>query len=84
MVKRVTREATPEFALERYTQQGWPDATFGRLGVVQTSFDDDVTDIIVQANGKIMAAGASNVATGRANEGLALARFVGGPPAWRS
>lgn len=50
------------FALARYNQQGLPDSTFGTNGIVVTDVITDTPDIlqsmVIQPDGKIIAAGA--------------------------
>ncbi|MGH2655010.1 MAG: hypothetical protein ACRDHV_11790 [Actinomycetota bacterium] len=62
------------FALVRYKGDGTLDGTFGEDGVVTTNFTrghDAVRDVLIQADGRIVAAGRARGAAGR----FALARY---------
>ena len=67
------------FAVARFTSNGSPDATFGSSGSVTTfingssDFDDVANAVVLQPNGKIVAAGRS--ADADTNHTFALARF---------
>lgn len=53
-----------DFAVARYNKNGSPDTSFSRDGKVTTDFgvgDDEAYSIMVQADGKILLAGTSNV-----------------------
>jgi uncharacterized delta-60 repeat protein len=66
-----------QFALVRFTSLGTLDSSFGKGGVVTTSFGrtDSIAAIVLQADGKIVAAGNSlNVTNG--NNAFALARYI--------
>lgn len=66
-----------DFAILRYNNQGGLDATFGNGGKVRTDFIggfDEADAVAIQADGKIIAAGAAEVFNGNAFE-LALARY---------
>jgi hypothetical protein len=69
------------FALARYNTDGSLDTSFGRRGRVTTHFDADSHDVAnalaLQADGKIVAAGSSNV-TGSGD--FALARYFASGP----
>ncbi len=60
-----TNIAEPSFMfLERYTANGTPDTTFGNNGrVVITDFHERLTDLAIQTDGKIIAAGNAVVRT---------------------
>lgn len=62
------------FALARFNANGALDATFGTGGIVTTDFgvSAEATSAVVQADGKIVAAGYANLDGG---ESFALARF---------
>jgi uncharacterized delta-60 repeat protein len=70
------------FALARYRKTGQPDSSFGGDGTVLTSFrrrsgrrhDDTGTDVAIQANGRIVAAGSSR-AFGQDHD-FAVARYL--------
>jgi uncharacterized delta-60 repeat protein len=65
------------FALARYNQDGSLDPTFGTGGQVITDFtagEDVIQSIVLQSDGKIVAAGHSNF-TGGSTEDFALARY---------
>jgi uncharacterized delta-60 repeat protein len=69
--------ATPsgpsDFALARYTANGTLDVTFGDGGFVSTPFGNSVAlanTVLIQTDGKIVAAGNSN-------SGTTLARYLG-------
>jgi uncharacterized delta-60 repeat protein len=66
-----------DFALARYNSDGSPDETFGRGGIVTTdfnTFNDDVSAILLQPNGKIVAVGAAKNAARYYD--FALARYL--------
>jgi uncharacterized delta-60 repeat protein len=71
-----TSPFSPTFALARYTSTGMLDNTFDTDGRVTTNFsptnNDQAYAIVVQADGKIVAAGISFTASG---SGFALARY---------
>ncbi len=53
-----------DFVIERFDASGTPDGTFGKRGYVLTSFTsswDQAEDVAIQADGKIVAAGAAAV-----------------------
>lgn len=64
------------FVLARYSQDGSPDASFGRNGSVLTDFvgGGQAESLLIQPDGKLVAAGASGTATGFM-KGFALARY---------
>jgi uncharacterized delta-60 repeat protein len=65
-----------DFALARYNPDGSPDATFGSAGEVTTDFAagyDFANAVALQADGKIVVAGASTSGVG--NNDFALARY---------
>lgn len=62
------------FALVRYDTDGTLDGSFGESGIVMTNFTrghDAVRDVLIQVDGKIVAAGRARGAAGR----FALARY---------
>ncbi|MFZ1043449.1 MAG: hypothetical protein WCA79_15275 [Anaerolineales bacterium] len=64
------------FLLARFNSNGSLDTSFGTNGEIATSFgtsDDHLHCIILQPDGKIIAAGSTNNGT---NTGIALARYV--------
>jgi uncharacterized delta-60 repeat protein len=64
-----------DFALARYNPDGTLDPSFGTGGTVTTDFangDDFARALVVQANGKLVAAGPATTATG---QDFALARY---------
>jgi uncharacterized delta-60 repeat protein len=65
----------PDFALARYNTDGTPDRTFNVTGRVVTDFGgfDIANGVGVQADGKIVAAGFSNV---NGTSDFALARYL--------
>ena len=66
-----------DFVLARYTASGALDTTFDRDGKVTTDFgggSDGARDVVVQADGKIVAAGSGFPAQGRPLD-FALARY---------
>ena len=68
--------SNPEFALARYNGDGTLDTTFGTDGKVTTDFTgvgDLATAVAIQADGKIVAAGATD--SGVLGEDFALARY---------
>lgn len=75
---KATRGSNPsEFALARFTSLGTLDPSFGTGGVVTTSFGqkDSVAAVVLQTDGKIVAAGNSmNVTT--SNDSFAVARYI--------
>jgi uncharacterized delta-60 repeat protein len=66
-----------EFAVARFTSTGLLDATFGAGGVVTTSFGqtDSVAAVVIQPDGKIVAAGNSFNA-GSSADSFAVARYT--------
>jgi uncharacterized delta-60 repeat protein len=66
-----------DFAVARYTDNGSLDQTFGAGGTVLTDLGgyDALSAIVVQPNGKIVAAGSSNA---HGTLDFALARYLGG------
>jgi uncharacterized delta-60 repeat protein len=68
---------SPTFAVARYTSTGSLDASFGSSGKVTTSFggvDDRAAGVVVQADGRIVAAGFTRMAIGGSSR-FALARY---------
>ena len=68
-------ESDGDFALARYNSDGSLDSSFGTGGLVTTDFggtSDDANSVVLQPDGKIVAAGATN-ASGDFN--FALARY---------
>ena len=64
------------FALARFNQNGTLDTTFGGDGRVLTNFTaryDGAWGVVIQADGKIVAAGDAGIGTG--NSGFAVARY---------
>ena len=64
------------FLLARFNSNGSPDTSFGNAGQITTAFstsDDHLHSIILQPDGKILAAGSTSNGT---NTGIALARYV--------
>jgi uncharacterized delta-60 repeat protein len=61
-----------DFALARYRADGSPDAAFGNAGTVVTQIGNqsDINALVVQPDGKLVAAG-------NTDDGLALARYIG-------
>ena len=58
-----------DFALARYKPNGSPDPSFGDGGVVRTDFDghgDAATDMTIDSQGRIIAAGYAQRRVGRA------------------
>ena len=73
-----------DFALARYNSDGSPDATFGIGGKVTTDFLeglDSAHSIVVQGDGKIVAAGLANEKFGDGYFALARYNSDGGPDA---
>jgi uncharacterized delta-60 repeat protein len=67
---------TSDFALARYNPDGTLDSGFGTGGLVTTDFaatNDQAVGLIVQADGKLVAAGSTDVIPGGSN--FALARY---------
>ena len=68
-----------DFALARYKPNGSPDPSFGDGGVVRTDFDghgDAATDMTIDSQGRIIAAGYAQRRVGRAVPDFALARYL--------
>ena len=64
------------FLLTRFNANGSPDTSFGTAGEIATTFgtsDDHLHSIVLQSDGKIIAAGSTSNGT---NTGIALARYV--------
>jgi uncharacterized delta-60 repeat protein len=75
--KAIQRSNPSEFALARFTRLGVLDATFGKGGVVTTSFGqtDSVAALALQTDGKIVAAG-NSLSIGTRNDAFAVARYT--------
>jgi uncharacterized delta-60 repeat protein len=70
--------AGDDFTLVRYLSNGALDLSFGRRGVVQTDFaqnDERIEDVVLQADGKIVAAGWTRTLPGALYR-FALARYL--------
>jgi uncharacterized delta-60 repeat protein len=70
------RRAYHDFVLVRYTDDGRLDSGFGAAGRVLTSFggsNDDALAVMLQPDGRIVAAGAATMVNSR----FALARYLG-------
>lgn len=66
-----------DFALMRFNANGAPDSSFGSAGVAMADFSngtDSTSDLVIQTDGKIVAAGYANP-SGQFNPDFALARF---------
>jgi uncharacterized delta-60 repeat protein len=66
------------FFVARFNSNGSLDTTFGTAGEIATAFgnyNDDVQAVVLQPDGKIIAAGSSSNGT---NTGIALARYIAG------
>ena len=66
------------FALARYTSKGTLDAGFGKGGAVRTAFGSSPSEaeaVAIQANGRIVAAGAILKKSTRTGAGFALVRY---------
>jgi uncharacterized delta-60 repeat protein len=75
---------TSSFSLARYNSDGTLDQNFGFHGLVMTSFNpnvslDNVTDIVMQPNGDILAVGTSDNQDGTGPH-LVMARYLGEVP----
>lgn len=71
--------AGASFAIARYNRHGRLDRAFGSDGRVQTNFTalaDQVRDVAIQSDGKIVAAGAAAMFNQTAESGFALARYT--------
>jgi uncharacterized delta-60 repeat protein len=69
---------TGDFAMVRYNSDGSLDATFGRGGIITTTISgtrDEVRDISIQSDGKIVAVGYENVGGTEVN--FAIVRYIG-------
>lgn len=67
-----------DFALARYNIDGTLDATFGTGGKVTTDFSDfidEVRDVVIQADGKILAVGETLARSSSTSFDFALARY---------
>jgi uncharacterized delta-60 repeat protein len=69
-----------DFGLERFNSDGLVDSTFGTAGRIVTDFgaDDRARGVVIQPNGKIVAAGFSISADGTVGD-FALARYAASP-----
>ncbi len=67
-----------DFTLARYNADGTLDATFGTGGKVTTSIggDDLAFALAIQADGKLVAAGAASSGSGTSSRDFALARYL--------
>lgn len=75
-------ETKSEFVLARYQTNGTLDASFGDSGVIKTDFGangEQINDIVLQNDGKIVAAGISNNNSFIANMAIARYNFDGTP-----
>ena len=66
------------FFVARFNSNGSLDTTFGTAGEITTAFgnyNDDVQAVVLQLDGKIIAAGSTSNGT---NTGVALARYIAG------
>jgi uncharacterized delta-60 repeat protein len=75
---RTRSTTTDDFGLARYLPNGALDPSFGAGGLVTTSLTtahDDVLDLALQRDGKIVAAGASFDPVDRARTEIELARY---------
>ena len=65
------------FALARYTRRGSLDGSFGRGGRVLTDFGSSggAAAVVIQPDGKIVAAGSSSRSADRRDKEFALARY---------
>jgi uncharacterized delta-60 repeat protein len=81
-----------DFALLRLNANGSIDSSFGNNGKVRTDFgglaapgftNDSLGDIVIQADGKIVASGDAEVEPNRLHD-TALARYIGDPAALRA
>lgn len=72
---------TKNFTLVRLSTNGKVDTKFGRAGMVATDFlggsDDEVRDLALQADGKIVAVGRTVTHGDRGRHDIALARYHG-------
>jgi len=71
------RRSDTDFALARYRSNGRLDRSFGRRGRVTTDFVgglDQIRALVVQADGKLVAAGFANTRSGTTSD-FALARY---------
>jgi uncharacterized delta-60 repeat protein len=71
-------EWTSSFGLARYNADGTLDTTFGGDGKVITNFtdgDDAAGDVVIQANGKVVAVGGSGYQGPESPTRIALARY---------
>ncbi len=70
-----TNKYNSDFALIRYNTNGTPDKTFGGNGIITTDFGngEEAYAVIVQSDGKIVVAGATNA--GNDFRDFALARY---------
>ncbi|MBV9960386.1 MAG: FG-GAP repeat protein [Acidobacteria bacterium] len=73
------RASHPDFTLVRYNENGAVDTTFGTNGRVQTAFGTDeeqIHDLAVMSDNKIVAAGFARMGATGANSDFALARYL--------
>jgi uncharacterized delta-60 repeat protein len=73
-----TRAGANDFTLVRYNNDGTIDTTFGTNGKVVTaigSYEDQILDIAVEGDNKIVAAGLARTGTNGVNTDFALARY---------
>jgi uncharacterized delta-60 repeat protein len=71
-------EGYSKFLLVRYNTDGTLDQTFGHRGVITTDFGkngDEINNIGIQPDGKIVAVGVTGVSPFGENENMAIARY---------
>lgn len=77
LVLLATGVGSRSIVLQRYTPSGAPDTTYGNRGRAEVSFSDGLhraSDAALQADGKIVVVGTTDVATG--GDAMAVARFT--------
>ena len=71
-----------DFGITRYSENGMPDSSFGINGQVQTDIlgTDNFKKLLIQNDGKIIAAGQSINGNNTYDYNFALTRYFGDPP----
>jgi uncharacterized delta-60 repeat protein len=82
---RISSPIRADFALAQYLPDGSPDGGFGASGIVKNDFgaDEDITALVLQPDGKLVAAGLSGEFETISPRDFALIRYLTGPASGR-